>query len=93
MTDYLTLVIDDRIIEFFVYFFIAMGIFSVIRLFIWIIVDSIKTTKIDKRRVICKPYRDRYEKFIKNEEYRKALDYGHKYGEYVFDESVKGYFD
>ncbi|MEK6884614.1 MAG: hypothetical protein AABY22_33585 [Nanoarchaeota archaeon] len=93
MTDYLTLVIDDRIVSFIIYFFLFLMVIFVIHLFTDLISKAIDESQKAKRKIICKPYREIYEKFIENEEYRKALDYGHKYGEYVFDESVKGYFE
>ena len=83
MTDYITLTIDEQIMETLIWIVIA----TVFILITWIIIDMIgailKDSKREKWKIKCKPYRKKYKELKDTEKYDEARKYYDKYYDYL----------
>lgn len=93
MTDYITLTVNEDIIMYLFNIFIIVMIGFVIFLYADLISRVFEENRKFKRKKICQPYRDHYEKLGKEGKIEEMRAYAIKYGSYVFDDAVKGYYD
>lgn len=74
MTDYLTLTVNEKILNslgvFFIWFILILMVVSLIRLIVRMANDEVERKEKERRELISKPYKEKYEQLKKD-----AFDY------------------
>lgn len=85
MTDFVTIVLNEKLLTELGYFSLFCVGVSMVALFMDLIRRALEENTKAKKRKIYKPYRITYIKLLKEQKYREALDYAGKYGQFVHD--------
>ena len=75
MTDYITIIINDKVIEKLAMFWLILMIIVIIYLFIDMLSDMLKKSEEEKKRKIAEPYKRKYEELQRQKKYKEASEF------------------